>query len=317
MQPHIRPAAVLDLLLNRENPRHVPKDNQPEVIECLLADEEVINLARHMSVHGINPLEVVAVFPDEDGSLIVAEGNRRICAAQLLTDPKKAPDSARARFKALAEKSRDVSQVNIALFPDYGTAQPWLQVLHDGEQDGVGRRRWKPAQKARATTSKSTDALAVALLDYAEENGIIDGAERTNIRVSTATRYLANPAVRHSMGLLSMATSDKIVIDTAIGVDTFAEILASFFGRIRSGKLHSRSTTKDWLEYADDVAQAFPRAAESGTSLPVEVAPTGEQPASPAKPVRPTRARIVPPETRLERFPPDVSRRGIHTGALI
>jgi hypothetical protein len=119
MQPTFRPAAVLDLLLNRDNPRHVHKENQGNVIEYLLADEEVYNLARHMSQHGINPLEVVAVFPDDDGNLIVGEGNRRICAAQLLTDPQKAPESARQRFKALAAKSRDVSPINIAEFSDY------------------------------------------------------------------------------------------------------------------------------------------------------------------------------------------------------
>jgi hypothetical protein len=299
MQPSIRPAAVLDLLLNRENPRHVSKDNQPEVIEYLLNDEEVVNLARHMSVHGINPLEVVAVFPDEDGNLIVAEGNRRICAAQLLTDPKKAPESARPRFKALAEKSRDVSQVNIAFFPDYATAQPWLQVLHDGEQDGVGRRRWKPAQKARATTSKSTDALAVALLGYAEENGIINDVERDAIRVSTATRYLANPPVRQAMGLLSMATSDKVVIDGGMGVDVFADILRNFFAGIRSGALHSRSVSKDWLEYADQLTTAFPRTGGATTSEPIEIAPSFDETADPPKAARPTKARIMPPETRF------------------
>lgn len=299
MQPNIRSAGVLDLLLNRENPRHVPKDNQPEVIEYLLRDEEVMNLARHMSVHGINPLEVVAVFPDEDGNLIVAEGNRRICAAQLLTDPKKAPENSRARFKALAEKSRDVSQVNIALFPDYATAQPWLQVLHDGEQDGVGRRRWKPAQKARATTSKSTDALAVALLDYAEENGIIGVSEREAIRVSTATRYLANPAVRQAMGLLSMATSDKVVIDGGLGIDWFADVLRNFFAGIQSGKLHSRSVTKEWVAYADEVARDFPRPAILARSEPIEIAPSFDETADPPKAARPTKARIVPPETRF------------------
>lgn len=89
MQPTFRSAAVLDLLLNRENPRHVRKESQEDVIDYLLADEEVYNLARHMSQNGINPLEVVAVFPDEDGNLIIAEGNRRVCAAQLLTDPKR------------------------------------------------------------------------------------------------------------------------------------------------------------------------------------------------------------------------------------
>jgi hypothetical protein len=294
MQPRFRPAAVLDLLLNRDNPRHVHKENQEDVIEYLLADEEVYNLARHISQHGINPLEVVAVFPDEDGNLIVAEGNRRVCAAQLLTDPQKAPEPSRARFKALAAKPRDVSQINTAEFSDYATAQPWLQVLHDGEQDGVGRRRWKPEQKARATSNKSTDALAVALLDYAEQRGIISAEMRQDFQVSTATRYLANPSVRSAMGLASAATSDKVVIAT--DSERFGKILTDFFDGITSKKLHSRSVTKDWLAYAAELETAY--GAASAPTPPLEVG--GPEPAAPGtRPSpRPTRAKIVTPETR-------------------
>ena len=292
MQPTFRPMAVLDLLLFRENPRHVSKANQEEVIEYLLADEEVFNLARHMSQNGINPLEVVAVFPDEDGNLIVAEGNRRVCAAQLLTDPEKAPEKARARFKNLASKARDVSQVNVAEFPDYDTAQPWLQVLHDGEQDGVGRRRWKPEQKARATTSKSTDALAVALLDYAETDGIIDADTRKGIRVSTATRYLANPNVRSAMGLASAATSDEISV--TIDAQKFHDILANFFEGIRTNRLHSRSVTKDWLSYAAELEQSFGRPPSGVVGAPPRTSATS---ASKTR-TRGTRAKIVTPETK-------------------
>lgn len=242
---------MLDLLLNRDNPRHTQKENQADVIEYLLKDEEVYNLARHMSAHGINPLEVVAVFPDANGNFVVAEGNRRVCAAQLLTDPDKAPESARARFRALSAKSRDVSEINIARFSNYETAQPWLQVLHDGEQDGVGRKRWKPEQKARATLNKSTDALAVALLDYGESTGILDEHSRKTVRVSTATRYLANPAVRRAMGIVSTATSGKI--ETDVPSHLFERVVARFFADIASGKLNSRSVTKDWVAYAEEI----------------------------------------------------------------
>lgn len=298
MQPTFRPVAVLDLLLNRDNPRHVSKDNQEQVIEYLLADEEVYNLARHMSQNGINPLEVVAVFPDNEGNLIVAEGNRRVCAAQLLTDPKKAPESARPRFKALAAKAQNVSQINIAEFPDYATAQPWLQVLHDGEQDGVGRRRWKPAQKARATTNKSTDALAVALLDYAEQQGVISSDMRREVQVSTATRYLANPAVRTAMGLASAATSNKIEITG--DAERFAKVLTNFFDGIRSRKLHSRSVTADWTGYASELETAFgvptgsPKPVATATGAAVAGTSTGSR-----KSPRPTRAKIVTPEVRF------------------
>jgi hypothetical protein len=248
-----------------------------------------------MSQNGVNPLEVVAVFPDEDGNLVVAEGNRRVCAAQLLTDPQKAPESDRGRFKALAAKASDVSQINVAVFDDYATAQPWLQVLHDGEQDGVGRRRWKPEQKARATSNKSNDALAVALLDYAEKQGIISGEMRSGIRVSTATRYLANPTVRAAMGLASPATSDKVSITT--DVERFGRVLTDFFEAIRSKKLHSRSVTADWLRYASDLEKSHGAAGSS--DAPVEVNPEPAAGPGKTKAFRATRAKLVTPETRF------------------
>ncbi len=296
MQPEFRQAGALDLLLNRDNPRHASKSNQEQVIEYLLGSEEVYNLARHMSQYGVNPLEVIAVFADDDGNLIVAEGNRRVCAAQLLTDPEKAPAAVRSRFKALAQKAPDVSTLNVAVFDNYETAQPWLQVLHDGEQDGIGRRRWKPDQKARATTSKSTNALAVALLDYAESNSIISGDLRKDIRVSTATRYLQNPDVRGALGITSPATSDKIEI--TVSPEIFNEIIRKFFNDIQSGKLHSRSVTEDWLAYALEITGLFGagRTAPSPVSSPVAVRVPAPVPARSQG--RSSRARIVSPDTR-------------------
>lgn len=294
MEDDFRREAVLNLLLNRENPRHRPKENQPEIISYLLADEEVYNLARHMSKHGISPLEVVAVFPDDDGNLVVAEGNRRICAAQLLTDPNKAPPSARARFKTMAERCKDVSSVIVKEFPDYATAQPWLQILHDGEQDGVGRRQWSPTQKARATTRKSTDALAVALIDYAVINGWINTADRDAIQVSTATRYLANPDVRAALGLASVATSAEIDVHAdAVRFETAAR---RFLSDIKSGKLSSRSTGKDWRAYADELNR------DLGVVLPVvepwRASIPPEKPiSSPPTSHRPAKVRLSPPDT--------------------
>lgn len=290
MRPIFRTVQVLDLLLNRDNPRHIHKESQDQIIKYLLSSEEVYNLARHMAQHGINPLEVVAVYPDDDGNLTAAEGNRRVCAAQLLTDPEKAPESDRARFRALAKKAVDVSEINIVEFRDYETAQPWLQVLHDGEQDGIGRRRWKPEQKARATTNKSNDALAVAILDFAEKNGLIEDEARRTIRVSTATRYMANPAVRKAMGLASGATSDKIEITSDLS--RFQSAVSYFLEGIISKRLHSRSVTKDWLGFAAELEQTFGDPG-SGPTASVSSTPIRK------KSARPARVKIVVPDTRL------------------
>lgn len=301
MKPEIRTVKVLDLLLYRDNPRHTSKQNQQEVIDYLVADEEVYNLARHIAHQGINPLEFVAVFPDEEGNLVVAEGNRRICATQLLVDPEKAPDASRSRFRALAANSRDVAEINVVEFDSYETAQPWLQVLHDGEQDGVGRRRWKPEQKARATTNKSTDSLAVALIDYAIEQGIISAAERSGIQVSTVTRYLANPTVRQAMGIASTATSSDIAITT--DESRLAKVLADFFDGVRENekgekRLHSRSVSKDWLAYAKYLEETFGMSSSSATPATVGASAKPARP-SPPKPAKPPRVQIAVPETRF------------------
>lgn len=297
MASEFRQEPVLKLLLNRENPRHTPKENQAEIIEHLVNGEEVYNLARHLSQNGFNPLEVTAVFRDDDGNLVVAEGNRRICAAQLINDPNKAPAAARTKFRTLAADARaDVAKVMIREFPDYETARPWLQVLHDGEQDGVGRRQWSPTQKSRATMRKSTDALAVALLDYAEAIDWIRPEERQSILLSTVTRYLANPEVRAALGLASTATSSEI---EAYGEKSrFETATRRFLGDIQSGRLSSRSKGDDWRSYAKALEKEHGTVASSGLPWRPTV-PGGKAVADKAKPAahRPAKARLATQDT--------------------
>jgi hypothetical protein len=283
MQPVIEPAAALDLLLNRENPRHEPKRNQPEIIKYLLDDEQVYNLARHISANGVNPLEVVAVFADEDGNLIVAEGNRRICALQLLLDPDKAPADQRARFRTLAKNGHFPDQVMVARFDDYELARPWLKILHDGEQDGIGRRRWRVEQKARFTQHSNTSTLAVKLLDYAIETDIISKEEKDSISLTTMTRYLENPKVRGALGIGTTPTNPAVKIE--LPGDRFGPVLARFIEDARTGVLHSRSKTPDWQTYAAEIEREFktskdrtPAKALDEKPAPVPL-PTPRQPA--------------------------------------
>ena len=274
-------ARALDLLLNRENPRHEPKKNQQEIIEYLLEDEEVYNLARHISANGVNPLEVIAVFPDDDGNLVVAEGNRRICALQLLNDPQKAPLEQRNRFAALAKNAHFPESVMIARFDEYEDARPWLKIIHDGEQDGVGRRRWRPEQKARFTETTSTSNLAVKLLDYAITSGMIPKEEKDTIRLTTMTRYLQNPRVRKAMGIATTSTNPDVRVE--LPSEQFAPVVARFVEDARTGVLHSRSTSDDWHEYAATIEAHFQTGAKRIPARPIDAAPSTVPTPTPAK----------------------------------
>lgn len=279
MQPVIEPIAALDLLLNRENPRHEPKRNQPEIIEYLLGDEQVYNLARHISANGMNPLEIIAVFADEEGNLIVAEGNRRICALQLLLDPDKAPSEQRSRFRALAKNGHFPEDVLAAKFDDYELARPWLKILHDGEQDGVGRRRWRTEQKARFTQRSNTSTLAVKLLDYAIETGIISKEEKDSISLTTMTRYLENPGVRGALGIGTTPTNPDVKIE--VPSDRFGPILARFIEDARTGILHSRSKTPEWKAYATEIEREFKTSEGRTPAAPLDERPVAVTSLSP------------------------------------
>ena len=188
MEPDTDRMPVLDLLLNRENPRHEPKSDQEQIIAHLCTDEQIEALAKHISLHGPNPLEQVAVFRSE-GNLIVAEGNRRVCAMQLLNDPEKAPKDLRAKFRKLSQNKLVPEDVNLLIFDEYSDAKPWLEIIHGGQQDGVGRRTWTAEQKTRSISRNSRDTLAQRILDYAEQIGVLTPKLLTSILTGSLTTF--------------------------------------------------------------------------------------------------------------------------------
>ena len=99
--------ALRHVYLDNINPRHDPIDNEPELIAYLLAKERVRPLARSVAKLGTSPLERFAVMPHKtsEGSFVVLEGNRRLCALKLLQDPEKATnESHRKFFRALSKR---------------------------------------------------------------------------------------------------------------------------------------------------------------------------------------------------------------------
>tara|TARA_R110002072_G_scaffold298306_1_gene472073 strand:- start:487 stop:1740 length:1254 start_codon:yes stop_codon:yes gene_type:complete len=247
---------VLDLLLHKENPRHPPKNDQEQIVHYLLADERVIKLARHIAENGLNPLELLAVFKDPEGNLVVAEGNRRLCALQLLNDPDKAPSKMRSIFQTLSESPNIPDSIPVVEFSSYDEARIWMSVLHDGEQGGIGRRTWKPEQKSRASLRPSRDALTVAFLDYAEAEGLLGERSRSEYSVTTLTRYFGNPHVRSSMGIVSGPADPEIEID--ISAEDFKEIAGAFLDDYLSGDVNSRTKSGDWKKYAQSVSSSHP-----------------------------------------------------------
>ncbi|KAA9000794.1 hypothetical protein FJU31_06500 [Stenotrophomonas cyclobalanopsidis] len=249
---------ISDIFLDSKNPRHSSIDNEPEIIDHLVKKEKVLALAREIAVHGTSPLERLAVIPHPEikGKYIVQEGNRRLCSLKLLRDPDRAPTAkTRAAFEQLKLEARLSPSVDVVIFPDRVSARYWLKLRHLGGQGGAGVRNWDATQKTRFDAEDSgtnPNALAVDLLQYAHDSGIISEGDLEKIKVTTLTRYLSNAVVRDALGLadryklVSLAKPDQF----DIAVSTFLRDAAQ-----EDSPISSRSNRQDREAYAATLRQ--------------------------------------------------------------
>ncbi len=242
---------VLDIYLDTENPRHEPIYEQSDIIDYLLQGEKVKNLARNIAQNGVNPLDSVGVVRDEEGNYVVVEGNRRLCALLLLNDPDKAPPGDVPFFKKLAENSSKVpSSINCVLFDDSNEASVWMGIRHDGEQDGVGVRTWDAKQKTRhngRVNKKDQNTLALSLIDYAVEKELLH-SEKTEKIITTAARYLGNPFVRETLGIVSARS--EVMVKINVTCQAFDRVLARFCDDlVANTTVNSRTRKEDWVAY--------------------------------------------------------------------
>ena len=244
------------------NPRGEPEEDEEKVRALFAAEEETAVLATHIAVNGQNPLDRIALIehPKLPGHFVVREGNRRLCAMQLLRDPERAPtNDLQKKFQRLAAAGRPIPQkIQAVLFLAKPKARVWMSVKHEGPQGGLGTVDWGPAEKARfnregetgVTRPKNPNRQADALLTYAVSQNLISPEERALIPITTITRYLPN--VRAALALLNTedctTNADKAQFDTAL--QRFLRD-ARDPGPGTKATLHSRSESAERNQYAE------------------------------------------------------------------
>lgn len=247
------------LLLDNENPRHDPLDNEAEIIAQLVREERVLPLARSIAAKkATSPFDNIGVLPHPTrrGYYVVSEGNRRVCALKLLRDPMKAPTSALKRtFEDLKEEAgRLPEKVHVAVLRDEAEAEYWKGLRHQGEQGGVGTRAWNVVGKARHAAKvgsvANSNLVAIQLLEYAQKNKLISAEERMAVSPTTITRYVSNPLVRDAIGL----ASTRELLTKAPTAEFDAALSAFLLDAVpREGEIppvNSRTNSKQREDYA-------------------------------------------------------------------
>jgi hypothetical protein len=244
------------------NPRGEPEFDEEKIRALFGEQEETVVLATHMAENGQNPLDRLGIIehPKLPGHYVIREGNRRLCAMQLLRDPARAPTSAvRKTFQRLVGAGRPIpDKVQAVLFHEKPKARIWMSVKHEGPQGGLGTVAWGPAEKARfnreghtgVTRPKNPNRQAEALLTYAVNRGLITAEERALIAITTVTRYLPN--VRTALALLNTedCTTNAVQSEFNAALQRFLRDTRDPGGGA-TAEVHSRTTSKERNAYAE------------------------------------------------------------------
>ncbi|MDO9063930.1 MAG: hypothetical protein Q7U25_01825 [Sulfuricella sp.] len=272
------------------NPRGVPEPDEEKIRNLFGSQSETLALATHLAENGLNPLDRLGIIehPKLPGHFVIREGNRRLCAMQLLRDPDRAPtEVARKAFQKLASTGRAISdEVRAVLFHEKHKARVWMSVKHEGPQGGLGTLQWGSAEKTRfnregttgVTRPKNPNRQAEALLTYAVKEELITPEERELIALTTITRYLPN--IRTALALLN--TED---CTTNARPAEFNAVLQRFLRDAKDtgtpgvrASVHSRSSSAQRTEYAETLRR------EGVSPVNRDQSPYDPSLASPAKP---------------------------------
>jgi hypothetical protein len=193
------------LIVNPENYRFDPVDNQGEAIDLMLEEkgEEIFNLAKHILDNGLDKAKDSRVVEIKKDLFLVLDGNRRVTAIKCLHDPSIVKDGAlRSRFLDLRKgKQTPPIEINCFVYTDEKDAAEWIKLDHTGKNSGVGQDPWEPAGKDRFDykfSGKISPAMQIVTLFQQETQKQVD---TKTLKISTINRILSNPESRSYLGV--------------------------------------------------------------------------------------------------------------------
>ena len=172
---------VTDILLDTGNYRTGKQDDQREAIRALIEEQKhkLVNLAKDIIENGLSPLETVMVYavPGEKNRYIVVEGNRRIAAIKLATQPDLAADTTwHNAFKRLHKllPGQVPKKIVCKVADSKEEAFPWIQRRHDTGLKGAGLEPWSTIATYRAHAAQGKSAPEYDALEFVLAHGQLD-----------------------------------------------------------------------------------------------------------------------------------------------
>ncbi len=317
----IKTLAVNRLKLDPENPRlatAITRPPQIKLIEELVEHEGVLDLARSIAQQGYFPNELLVVYREAGGTIVV-EGNRRLAALKLLQNPDLAPSKHGKRVRTLADMCRNkITKVPVIISPSREAAIPLIIARHDGE----AVKKWTPLMQARFVQGLIDQGLSIA--DVAAQTGLGNNQvlrHFRNSKLSDVIQSLEIPeAVREIVGnprkfpfstlerlvdysavktALMLETSEEEGFVTGLEREPFVAALTYIVTDIANGNVDSRSHNKanQVTSYIKDMwSNIGKKKRSSGTKVPASAF------IDPSRPAKTNASKKKKPTTRIPKL---------------
>ncbi|ESZ05388.1 MULTISPECIES: hypothetical protein [unclassified Mesorhizobium] len=288
---------IEQLVLDSDNPRITHAAGQQEAFQKVVKDQKMklVRLAESIVEHGLSPIERLMVLEvsAKPKRYIALEGNRRVATLKLLANPAAMtgldmPDSMQRSMERLAAIF-DVSKIEPISAYEVGAREEgkyWIELRHNGEDEGRGVVGWKPIVAARFRKREP----AIQALDLVLEHGGFNEEETEAIRskfsLTTLRRVVED---KTALALLGLTVKDNQLRTNIPGAELMKP-LRKVVRDIAAKAVNSRTFNKseDIVKYVrgfgkSDSADATKKIAER----PVEGISKAEFTAKTPKPAKP------------------------------
>lgn len=251
---------IEQLVLDNDNPRITHALGQQEAMQKVVRDQgaKLVRLTESIVEKGLSPIERLMVLEVSANPqrFIALEGNRRVTALKLLTNPAQMTgltmaESVRRQIEKLAaifDKSK-VEPMAAYEVPSREDGRYWIELRHNGEDEGRGVVGWKPIVAARFRDREP----AIQALDLVLEHGGFSEAEaeaiRTKFSLTTLRRLIESEDVKKLVGL----TVKDRQLHTILPGGELIKPLRRMVTDIADKKVSSRSfnKTEQMVEYVE------------------------------------------------------------------
>lgn len=257
--PQLQYLPVDDLHFDPRNPRlptSIDARDDVAVIRWMLQDATIIELMGSIGQNGYFPGEpLLAVEDESESGFIIVEGNRRLTATKLLSNPELATVRMKAVQNAASGALHKPVELPVLVYPSRGEILNYLGYRHI-----TGIKEWDPLPKARylydlyqhsdaASHEEKLKALARTIgsrSDYVERllNGLtvfneilehsffgIEGMNEGLIKFSVLTTALNYQNIATFLGIEGSGPVDA----NDINVDHLKELTAWMFEKVEQG----------------------------------------------------------------------------------